>query len=399
MEKTTEKPFVSAIIVAAGASTRMGGAGSKQMLMLSGKPVIAHTLAAFQAAQSIAEIILVARAEDREQMQELQKKYQITKCSRIVPGGRTRQLSVAAGVQAAHPHAAYIAIHDGARPLITPACIDEAVASAFSCQACTVGTPVVDTIKQVDGKGKIIATPERSALWAVQTPQVFLRSLYLAGLAKARGEGLDFTDDCQLAEAMGVPVTVVPGKEENIKITSPKDIDVAQALLLQRTQEENSMRIGHGYDVHRLVEGRKLVLGGVRIPFAKGLLGHSDADVLLHAVADALLGAAALGDIGGMFPDNDPQYQDADSLVLLQKVAARVREAGYFVVNLDATVLAQAPKLKPFIPEMRKNIASACIIQEEKVNVKATTEEGLGFTGHGEGIAAHAVCLLDKIKK
>lgn len=159
------------------------------------------------------------------------------------------------------------------------------------------------------------------------------------------------------------------------------------------------MRIGHGYDVHRLVEGRKLILGGVDIPFEKGLLGHSDADVLLHAVADALLGAAAFGDIGGMFPDNDPKYEGADSLLLLQKTAERINEAGYFIVNIDSTVLAQAPKLKPFIRTMRENIARACAIQTEDVSVKATTEEGLGFTGLGEGMAAHAVCLLDKIKK
>lgn len=156
------------------------------------------------------------------------------------------------------------------------------------------------------------------------------------------------------------------------------------------------MRIGHGYDVHRLVEGRKLMLGGVEIPCEKGLLGHSDADVLLHAVCDALLGAAALGDIGGMFPDNDPQYSGADSWLLLKKVAQAVEEKGYRVENIDATVIAQAPRLKPYISSMRKRIASACGLELDDVSVKATTEERLGFTGSGEGIAAHAVCLLEK---
>lgn len=154
------------------------------------------------------------------------------------------------------------------------------------------------------------------------------------------------------------------------------------------------MRIGHGYDVHRLVEGRKLILGGVEIPHEKGLLGHSDADVLAHAISDALLGAAALGDIGGMFPDNDPQYEGADSLLLLQKVAERIRQEGYAIGNIDSTVLAQAPKLKPHIAQMRANLAKACGISIECVSVKATTEEGLGFSGRKEGIAAHAVCLL-----
>ncbi len=155
------------------------------------------------------------------------------------------------------------------------------------------------------------------------------------------------------------------------------------------------MRIGHGYDVHRLTEGRRLVLGGVEIPYEKGLLGHSDADVLAHAVADALLGAAALGDIGGMFPDSDPAYLDADSLVLLRRVAVEVEAAGWTVCNIDATVLAQRPKLAPYIPAMRENLAAACHIAVGQVNIKATTEEGLGFTGAGEGMAAHAVCLLE----
>lgn len=157
------------------------------------------------------------------------------------------------------------------------------------------------------------------------------------------------------------------------------------------------MRIGHGYDVHRLTENRKLILGGVQIPFEKGLLGHSDADVLLHAISDALLGAAALGDIGKLFPDSDPKYRGADSLALLKTVCKEVEKSGFYVENLDATILCQNPKLRPFIDEMRSNIASVCGIDVSSVSVKATTEEGLGFTGSGEGIAAHAVCLLESV--
>ena len=157
------------------------------------------------------------------------------------------------------------------------------------------------------------------------------------------------------------------------------------------------MRIGHGYDVHKLVEGRDLIIGGVKIPYEKGLLGHSDADVLLHAVSDSLLGACALGDIGGMFPDNDPQFLDADSLVLLRKVFERIRDNGYKVINVDATVIAQRPKMKPYIPEMRMNIAAALSTSIDNISVKATTEEEMGFTGRGEGISAQCVCLIDKI--
>lgn len=157
------------------------------------------------------------------------------------------------------------------------------------------------------------------------------------------------------------------------------------------------MRIGHGYDVHKLVEGRELIVGGVHIPYKKGLLGHSDADVLLHAVSDALLGAAAMGDIGGMFPDNDPEYLGADSLVLLRQVFQRLRDNGYSVINVDCTVIAQKPKMKPYIPEMRMNIAAALSTEVENISVKATTEEEMGFTGRGEGISAHCVCLIDKV--
>ncbi|CDA91855.1 2-C-methyl-D-erythritol 2 4-cyclodiphosphate synthase [Ruminococcus sp. CAG:563] len=156
------------------------------------------------------------------------------------------------------------------------------------------------------------------------------------------------------------------------------------------------MRIGHGYDVHKLVEGRDLIVGGVKIPYEKGLLGHSDADVLLHAVSDSLLGAAAMGDIGGMFPDNDLQFLDADSLVLLRRVFERLRESGYKVINVDATIIAQRPKMKPYIPEMRMNIAAALSTSIDNISVKATTEEEMGFTGRGEGISAHCVCLIDK---
>lgn len=159
------------------------------------------------------------------------------------------------------------------------------------------------------------------------------------------------------------------------------------------------MRIGHGYDVHRLVENRDLIVGGVKIDYEKGLLGHSDADVLLHAVSDSLLGAAALGDIGGMFPDNDPEFLDADSLVLLRKVYERLRENGYRVINVDATIIAQKPKMKPYIPEMRMNIAVALSLDVDSVSVKATTEEEMGFTGRGEGISAHCVCLIDNVDK
>ena len=222
-------------------------------------------------------------------------------------------------------------------------------------------------------------------LFAVQTPQCFSRALYLQALARVQGDKARLvTDDCSLFELAGFPVTLTQGDYANLKITTREDL-----------KGERTMRFGHGYDVHRLVEGRRLILGGVDIPYEKGLLGHSDADVLLHAVADALLGAAALGDIGRHFPDSDPRYKGADSLKLLQAVGDMLRKAGYTVGNIDATILCQAPKLAPYIPLMRQNIAACLGMDVGRVSVKATTEEHLGFTGAGQGIAAHAVAGIE----
>ena len=198
-------------------------------------------------------------------------------------------------------------------------------------------------------------------------------------------DGADLTDDCQLFEQAGRPVLLTPGDYANFKITTPEDL-----------REDRQMRIGHGYDVHKLVEGRPLILGGVNIPYEKGLLGHSDADVLAHAVMDALLGAAALGDIGRHFPDSDPAYKGADSLKLMEEVRALLEKEGWKLENLDATILCQAPKLAPHIEAMGRNIAARLGAEPGQVNIKATTEEGLGFTGLGQGIVAHAVALITR---
>ena len=231
----------------------------------------------------------------------------------------------------------------------------------------------------------VLDTPDRATLYAVQTPQCFRRALYTQALAAVTGEKASLvTDDCSLFELAGLPVRLTEGDYANYKITTKEDL-----------QKEKTMRIGHGYDVHRLVEDRKLIMGGVEIPYEKGLLGHSDADVLLHAVMDAVLGAAALGDIGQHFPDNDPAYKGADSLALTREVARIIAEHGYKVGNIDATILCQRPKLAPHIPAMRRNIADAFGLPVDAVSVKATTEEHLGFTGEGLGIAAHAVALIE----
>lgn len=229
---------------------------------------------------------------------------------------------------------------------------------------------------------------------AIQTPQAFEREMYLYAARRAQAAGLSYTDDCQLIEAAGGQVRLTPGDYRNIKLTTPEDRQAARAYL---GKGEKAMRVGSGYDVHKLVEGRKLILGGVEVPFEKGLLGHSDADVLAHAIADALLGAAALGDIGKLFPDSDPRYAGISSLELLRQVAALLQERGWAVVNIDATLIAQAPKVGPYRPEMEANLSAALGTDADRVNVKATTEEHLGFTGDGSGMAAHAVALLERL--
>ena len=316
----------------------------------------------------------------------------------VVPGGATRAESAKNGVLAAHGD--LVAVHDAARPFVSEAVIEAAVYAAAACGAAAPAVPVKDTVKRaVRGDGKTVPeacmvaeTPDRSTLYAVQTPQCFDRAAYLAALEELDAEKARLvTDDCSLFELTGRPVQLTQGDYANLKITTREDLPRPQQ------KEGEPMRIGHGYDVHRLVEGRKLILGGVEIPYEKGLLGHSDADVLAHAVMDAVLGAAALGDIGKHFPDTDPEYAGADSLMLARHVARIVRENGWKVENIDSTILCQKPKLAPYIPAMREKLAEAFGMPLDAVSVKATTEEHLGFTGEGLGIAVHAVALIETL--
>jgi len=382
-------PYTVMMVAAAGGSTRMGQ--PKQLIMLGKHPVLIHTLLALQQVAAVDEILLIAREEDKDTFAALAKEAGVTKLTRIVAGGETRQASVANGLAALPAEATLVGVHDGARPLIDPDTVAAVIETAAKCGAAAVAVPVKDTLKRTDEDGIVLDTPDRTNLWRVQTPQVFDRAALCAAMEAAMAEGKDYTDDCQLMEAAGFSVRLVTGLDTNLKLTTPEDIRLAQALM---TKEATAMRVGHGYDVHRLVEGRDLILGGVKIEYEKGLLGHSDADVLTHAVMDALLGAAALGDIGKLFPDNDPAYKGADSVALLRRVVERVGEDGYHIGNIDATILCQRPKLAPHIPQMRAILAAACGVDVTQVSVKATTEEGLGFTGSGDGIAAHCVCLL-----
>ena len=383
MQKLEKK--VSAVLVAAGSSTRMGF--DKLSFDLGGETVVQRSIRAFAECPLVSEIVLVA-GKNRAFLE--QQAAACTKPVQVVQGGATRAESAKNGVLAAH----------AARPFVSQAVITAALEAAAACGAAAPAVPVKDTVKRaVRGDGKTVPehcmvadTPDRSTLYAVQTPQCFDRAAYLAALDELDAEKARLvTDDCSLFELTGRPVQLTQGDYANLKITTREDLPRAEQ------KEGNDMRIGHGYDVHRLVEDRKLILGGVEVPFEKGLLGHSDADVLAHAVMDAVLGAAALGDIGKHFPDTDPAYAGADSLKLAQHVARIMREHGWKIVNIDSTLLCQKPKLAPYIPAMRENLAAAFGMPVDAVSVKATTEEHLGFTGEGLGIAAHAVALIEKL--
>ena len=386
---------VSGIIVAAGSSSRSGGI-NKQLEWIDGITVVVKSALALDNSPSISEIIIATRSEDIDLISNLCKDFGVGKLSNVVAGGDTRMESVQNAISAIDENSKYIAIHDGARPLVTSEDIERVIADAKKHNAAALGVPVKDTIKQVDKKGFIEDTPPRQSLFIAQTPQVFKLSLYLDAIKYATK---DITDDCQLVENMGETVFITRGNYSNIKLTTPEDFKIGEALGGGTSNRGSlpTMRIGNGYDVHRLVNGRELILGGVNIPYEKGLLGHSDADVLCHAISDSLLGAASLGDIGKHFPDDDKKYKDANSIDLLEKVVDLVEYEGYSISNVDATISAQAPKLAPYIEQMRRNIADACDIDIADVSIKATTQEELGFVGRGEGISAFAVCLLGGI--
>ncbi|MGN0661131.1 MAG: 2-C-methyl-D-erythritol 2,4-cyclodiphosphate synthase [Oscillospiraceae bacterium] len=379
------KNKASAVIVAGGSSTRMCGI-DKQFEKICGIPVIIRSILAFEACDSVFEIIIAVKKENIKKLKGLIKEYGVNKVKCVVEGGDTRSKSVAKAFEAVSDSAEIVAVHDGARPLVKPERIEEVIANAQAYGASVLAVPVKDTIK-VCKDGFIFDTPDRSRLYIAQTPQVFKKSVYKKALEISTDENI--TDDCMLVEKSGVKIHITKGDYTNIKITTPEDLGVAESFLGGKM-----MRVGSGYDVHKFAADRKLILGGEEIPFEMGLLGHSDADVLVHAVMDSLLGAAALGDIGKHFPDTDEKYKNADSIKLLKHVAGLLYERGYSIGNIDATVVAQKPKLAPFIPKMRENIAAACKIDLDKVNVKTTTEEGLGFTGEMLGISASCVSLI-----
>jgi len=381
---------VAVVLVAAGRGSRVGGDLPKQFRPIGGKPMIRQSLVMLLEHPEIDIVQPVIHREDVEMFRS-----SVVGLDLLAPvfGGATRQGSVRAGLEALAPHKPDIVlIHDAARPFASAGLVERAIAAAERSGAAIPALPVTDTVKTVDAAGMVDKTIDRTTLRLVQTPQSFAFPALLDAHRRAAAAGReDFTDDAALAEWAGLKVSVFAGEPGNIKITNEGDFARAEASQFGALGD---VRIGTGIDVHAFAPGDHVTLGGVRIPHAQALTGHSDADVLCHAITDSLFGAAALGDIGHHFPDTDMQYLGADSLALLSEAARRVRAAGWHVGNVDSTVIAQAPKLAPHIVAMRQRIAGAIGIAVDQVSVKAKTAEGMGPVGRGEAMEARAVCTI-----
>jgi len=373
---------VYAIIGAAGSGKRMGAPLPKQFLKLGGKTILEKTVNQFAGCDIIEKLIVVTHKDYIDLCETLLAEHIQSGRLQVIAGGKERQDSVYQAIdllrQSGVAKDDIVLIHDGVRPYASHDLIKAVAAQAEADGAAIAAVPPKDTIRHLEE-----GTLDRSKLCCVQTPQGFRFALIEEAFQKAFDDGFYGTDDASLVERLGHDVSIVEGEHANIKITTPEDLAV-------------DMRIGTGYDVHKLVEDRKLILGGVEVPYEKGLLGHSDADVLVHALMDALLGAAALGDIGKLFPDNDDAFKGISSIELLKRVKSALDDAGYSLGNADVTVICQRPKLAGYIDEMRRNVAEALAVDMDKISIKATTTEKLGFAGRGEGIAAEAVCLLNR---
>lgn len=390
-----------AVIAAGGSSSRMGGI-DKIFVAVAGRPLLWHALAAFQACRAVDQVVVVLPEAGIERGQRLVEEGRFSKVTAVCAGGRRRQDSVARGLEKL-AGCAWVVVHDGARPCVTAELVERGLEEARETGAAIAAVPLKETVKVVDAAGRIEDTPPREGLWAAQTPQVFRFDLLAEGHRRITR---DVTDDASMVEALGHRVRVYTGRYDNIKVTTPEDIALAETILTKRDQASveapagaaaaaGAARVGIGYDVHPLVDGRRLVLGGVEVPFEKGLDGHSDADVLVHAIIDALLGAAGLGDIGLHFPSSDERYRGKSSISLLRQVVALLHSRGWRVGSVDASVVAERPRLAPHIPRMRQIIGQALEIDTGRVSVKGTTAKGLGSLGRGEGIAVHAVALLE----
>ena len=381
---------VSAIVAAGGRGARFGGERPKQLLTLAGRPILQRSVEALARSPLVHEVI-VALPQDlaADPPSYLRGDARI----QVVAGGARRQDSVANAFARIADRADVVVIHDAARPLVTGDVIRRTIEAAAARGAAIAAVRAHDTVKRGGPDGVITATLPRDEIFLAQTPQAFRTAVLRDALAL--GAANDATDEAMLAEQAGHAVALVDGDSRNLKITTPEDLAMAQYLL--GGPAGPTLRIGNGYDLHRLVAGRPLILGGVTIPSEKGLQGHSDADAVCHAVTDAILGGAGAGDIGRHFPDTDARWKDADSIGLLTAAGEVVRRAGYAVVNIDVVVIAQKPRLSPHAAAMQANVARALGIDTAQVSVKGKTNEGVDSMGAGDSIAVHAVALLTRL--
>lgn len=379
---------VTAIIAAGGAGTRLGADAPKQFLDLGGRSVLEHSVRALMEHPQVSELIVALPAEHAGTPPPwLAECLKVT----IVAGGARRQDSVANAFDAI-TDSDVVLIHDAARPFVSPELISRSIDAALAYGAAIAATGVSDTVKQVQPgeHGPVVhGTIPRESIYLAQTPQAFQRAILADAIALGR-TGVQATDEAALAEQAGHAVHVVEGDAGNVKITTAADLGRAR----ERLEPATTSRAGTGYDLHRLVEGRPLIIGGVEVPFEKGALGHSDADVACHAATDAILGAACLGDIGRHFPDSDPRWKGASSIELLRQAATLVRDAGHAIGNVDVVVVLERPKIAPFLDAIREGLAGALGIAVDCVSVKGKTNEGVDAVGRGEAIAAYAVAVI-----
>jgi 2-C-methyl-D-erythritol 4-phosphate cytidylyltransferase/2-C-methyl-D-erythritol 2,4-cyclodiphosphate synthase len=378
---------VTAIIAAGGSGRRLGSATPKQLLDLGGRTLLDHAVRTFRRHPLVSELIVVLPG-DRE-WSPGDPADAPERPMQVVAGGARRQDSVGNGFDRVSPGADIVLIHDAARPFVSDSLIARTVEAAVEHGAAIAALQASDTVKRVR-ESAIEETIPRETIYLAQTPQAFRRDVLAAAVALGRS-GVDATDEAMLAERAGYRVHIVEGDPANVKITTAADLEQARRRLGDGVP---GSRAGTGYDLHRLVEGRPLVVGGVTLPFDRGALGHSDADVVCHAATDAILGAAGLGDIGRHFPDSDPQWKDASSLDLLGRAARMVAEQGYAVANIDVTVILERPKIQGAIAAMQRAVADAIGIDPSSVSIKGKTNEGVDAIGRGEAVAAHAVALL-----
>lgn len=386
--------YVSAIIAAGGTGQRLGAGVPKQLLEIGGRTILERSVDAFASHPRVQEVVVVLPAAVAEAPPGWLRGRPAV---RIVAGGHRRQDSVASAFRSLTGPPDVVIVHDAARPFVTEELISQCIDAAAAYGAAIVAQPVSDTVKRVRadaGDGvRVVETLPRESIFLAQTPQAF-RFAVLRDAVALGESGVDATDEAALAERAGHAVHIVEGTPENVKITTAADLAAARLRLEGDAPPLARARIGAGYDLHRLVEGRPLILGGVHVVSPLGALGHSDADVVCHAATDAVLGAACLGDIGAHFPDTDVRWKDASSVELLRQAAALVRDAGLAVVNLDVVVILERPKIGPFRDAIRERLAAALGVDPRRVSVKGKTNEGVDAVGRGEAIAAHAVALL-----